>query len=339
MKSNGDAQRIRTMGLITLILIVASSLFLSGCGAERSKVYRVGILSGIPPFATMGDGFKAGMAELGYVEGENIVYDVREINADPDEQRRVLKEFVDDEVDLIFAFATEAALDAKAATEGTDIPVVFAMANLEGVDLVGSIRQPGGNITGVRYPGPDLAIKRFEMLLEIAPQTKRLYLPYRENYPANHSALEVLHPAAAAAGVTLVEAPLSSADDLEADLQARAAADDIGIDAVLIMPDDITQSPPGWPMLSEFAAEHKIPIGGSASYEADTGAVFSYINDNIETGRLAAPLADKIFNGTPAGTIPVVTPESELRLNYKVAQELGLTVPEGMMSMAAEIIR
>jgi putative ABC transport system substrate-binding protein len=339
MESNGSVQRKRIMALIALILIVAGSLFLSGCGTEQPRVYQVGILSGIPPFAPIADGFKAEMTELGYVEGENIVYDVQETNADPDEQRRVLEQFVADEVDLIFAFATEAAIDAKAATEGTDIPVVFAMANLEGIDLVENMRQPGGNITGVRYPGPDLAIKRFEFLMEIAPQTERLYVAYRGAYPANHSALEVLRPVAEAAGVTLVEVPLTSAADLEADLQARAAADDIGIDAILIMPDDITQSPPGWPMLSEFAAEHKIPIGGSASFEADTGAVFSYINENVETGRLAAPLADKIFNGTPAGDIPVVTPESELRLNYKLAQELGLTVPESLVSLAVEVIR
>jgi len=338
MQSNYRFQSQKRIWLTILAWSILIGLFLSSCGTQ-SKVYRVGIVSGIAPFASIADGFKAEMTELGYVEGENIVYDVQEINADPEEQKRVLEQFVEDEVDLIFAFATEAALDAKTATAGTDIPVVFAMSNIEGVDLVDSIRQPGGNITGVRYPGPDLALKRFEFLMDIAPQTERLYVAYRDAYPANHSALEVLRPAAEASGVTLVEVPLTSATDLEADLQARTAAGDIGIDAILIMPDDITQSPPGWPMLSEFAAEHKIPIGGSAGFEADTGAVFSYINENMETGRLAAPLADKILNGAPAGDIPVVTPESELRLNYKVTEELGLTIPEGLLSIAVEVIR
>jgi putative ABC transport system substrate-binding protein len=246
---------------------------------------------------------------------------------------------VADKVDLIFVLPTEAALLAKAATAETDIPVVFAMAGLEGTDLVDSVRQPGGNITGVRYPGPELTVRRFEILNEMTPHLSRLYISYRQTYPANRIALEELHSVAEASGITLVEVPLASVEDLEADLQARAAADDIGMDAILIMPDDITQSPDGWPLISQFAAEHKIPIGGSAAFEADTGAVFSYINENITTGKLAAPLADKIFKGTPAGTIPVVTPESELRINYKLAQGLGLTVSEGLLSQATEIIR
>jgi putative ABC transport system substrate-binding protein len=75
------------------------------------------------------------------------------------------------------------------------------------------------------------------------------------------------------------------------------------------------------------------------SYWADAGAVFSYMIGVPECGELAAALADKILEGTPAGTIPVVTPEQYLFLNYKVAQEMGLTVPEGMLSMATEIIR
>jgi putative ABC transport system substrate-binding protein len=61
--------------------------------------------------------------------------------------------------------------------------------------------------------------------------------------------------------------------------------------------------------------------------------------DNIEVGQLAAPLVDKIFKGTPAGTIPVITPDPHLHLNFKLAQELGLTVPEGLLNQANEVIR
>ena len=105
------------------------------------------------------------------------------------------------------------------------------------------------------------------------------------------------------------------------------------------MPEVLTQSPAGWAAISQFAAEHKVPIGGAMPFTADHGALFSYVGDNVEMGKLAASLADKIFKGTAAGTIPVVTPEDRLRLNYKVAQELGLTMPDGLLSMAMEIIR
>jgi putative ABC transport system substrate-binding protein len=299
----------------------------------------VGILNGFSPFADIAEGFKAKMTELGYVEGENIVYDVKIANFDPAEEQRILQQFMVDDVDLIFTFATEAALSAKAATAGTDTPVVFAFGVLEGNDLIESVRQPGGNITGVRFPGPDLSVKRLEILHELVPQAKRVGIIYNSNYPANKSQLEELRPVSPALGISLVEIPIAQVADIEADLQARTASGDIGMDAILIITDDLSQSPDGWPLISQFAAEHKIPIAGSAAFEADTGAVFSYIPDIFETGQLAAPMADKVLKGTPAGTIPVVTPESRLRLNYKLAQELGLTVPEGLLSQATEIIR
>lgn len=340
MINKHNVQNKKGFWLAVLILMMFGSLVLSGCGAQAApKVYRVGVLNGFPPMADIVDGFKAEMTELGYIEGENIVYDVQTVIADPAKEQQILEQFVADEVDLIFAFATEAALAAKAATQGTDIPVVFAHAGLEGNDLVEGVRQPGGNITGTRFPGPVNTVKRFEFLLELVPQAKRVYITYNENYPANQASLEALRPAASSLGIILVEDPLTSVEEIQANLQARAASDDIGMDAILIMPDDLSQSPAGWPLIAEFAAEHNVPIGGAAPFTADTGALFSYVPEFFEVGQLAAPLADKVLKGTPAGTIPVATPEDRLRLNYKRAQELGITVSESLLSRAAEIIR
>lgn len=323
--------------ILCVILLAAGCVFFGGCG-EKKKVYRVGILSGLDAFQGMADGFIAGMTELGYIEGENITYDLRRTNMDLAEIRQILKQFVDDKVDMIYTFPTEPAVEAKTVVQSTNIPVVFASANIEGVDLVDSVGVPGGNITGCRYPGPDLAIKRFEILSELMPQLKRLGIIYNINYPANKPAIEVLRPVAVAAGVTLVEVPVTDIKQIQDDFRERAEAADIGMDAILIMPDDFTQSPAGWTMVAEFAAGQKIPIAGSAGFEADTGAVFSYIPDNVETGKLAATVADKIFKGTPAGKIMVITPYSKLRLNYKAIKALGLTAPDGLLSQADEVI-
>lgn len=325
---------------LTRIWFVVIILLVSGCGAQPvPKIYRVGILNGFDAFADIANGFKAKMTELGYVEGQNIVYDIQGSNLDPDKEQQIVKKFVADDVDLIFTFATEAAISAKVGTAGTTIPVVFAFGVLEGNDLVESVRRPGGNITGVRFPGPDLSVKRLEILHRLASQARRVGIIYNSNYPANKSQLEELRPAAASLGLSLIEVPVTNVAEIQADLQARTSAADIGLDAILIITDDLSQSPDGWPMISKFAAEHKIPIAGSAAFEADSGAILSYIPDTLETGKLAAPLADKILKGTSAGTIPVVTPESHLRLNNKIAQELGLTIPEGLLSQAEEIIR
>jgi putative tryptophan/tyrosine transport system substrate-binding protein len=330
--------------MLILTLLTLAGFLLSGCGTasgaeDTAKVYRVGILSGLDFFAPTADGFKAKMTELGYIEGQNIVSDLQKTNFDPAVEEQILQKFVADKVDLIFVFPTEASLAAKAATQGTNIPVLFANAFVEGNTLVESVRQPGGNITGVRFPGPDMGVKRLEILHQLAPQAKRIWVPYLQGYPSVPPVLEVLRPAAVALGVTLVEVPASSPAELQADLDARAQSADIGLDAILTIPEPLNVNPDAFAAISKFAVEHKVPIAGAFVSAEGNGIVFANLSDYVEVGELAAPLADKIFKGIPAGTIPVVSPELHLQINYKVAQELGLTVPEGLLSQATEIIR
>jgi putative ABC transport system substrate-binding protein len=314
-----------------VIVLIVGGLLLRGRSAAQPQVYRVGILSGLDFLSDTADSFKAEMTELGYVEEENIIYDMQMTNFDPDEEQRILEKFVADEVDLILTFPTEVSLAAKAATQETSIPVLFASAFIEGNDLVESVRQPGGNITGVRYPGPDLAIKSLETLVEVAPQVKRVWVPYLQGYPSVPSQLEIMRPAAASLGVTLVEFPATSVADVQADLQARTQSADPGIDAILYIYEPLSTWPDVNDVVDEFAAKHQLPIGNDV--------LFRLVVNNVQVGRQAAPLADKILKGTPAGTIPVVSADPVLTINYAVAQELGLTVPEGLLRRADKVIR
>jgi len=324
--------------MLLAALLVAVCMFLSSCNEKKNKVYRVGILSGLNYMADATNGFKAKMTELGYVEGKNIIYDLQKTDFDMAMYKSSLKKFVDDKVDLIFVFPTEASIEAKTATHRTNIPVVFAVANIEGTGLVDSVRQPGGNITGVRYPGPDLAIKRFEIMLELAPQAKRMWIPYQRGYPIVTSQLEVLRPAAASAGVTLEEAPADNAAELRAILDARNKSIDIGMDAILALAEPLFVTPDAFEVMGKFAAEHRLPIGGALMLVGGYGSVFGVNIDPTNTGKQAAILADKILRGTPAGTIPVVSSESYFEINYKAARELGLKVSEGLLGRADKII-
>jgi len=302
-------------------------------------VYRVGVLSGLDFVANITDGLKTKMTELGYIEGKNIIYDVQKTNFDMDAYKRILKKFVTDKVDVIFVFPTEASLEAKAATQGTSIPVVFAFAQVEGMGLINSVREPGGNITGVRYPGPDLAVKRFEVMRELAPQARRMLIPYQKGYPIVTSQLEALRPVAAAAGITLVELPANNAAELEAALQTRAKSADVGFDAILFVAEPLAVTPDAFAVMGKFAYERKMPIGGALMEAGGYGSVFGVNVENVAVGKQAAPLIDKILKGTPAGTIPVVSAESYFQINYKVAQDLGIKVPEGLLRQANEVIR
>jgi putative tryptophan/tyrosine transport system substrate-binding protein len=339
MDNKNSNDRYQKIWLL-LTWVSVFSLLLSACGAAQApKVYHVGIVYTQSTFVNIISGFKAEMTDLGYVEGKNINYDVQLVVPGTSTSLSISKKFVTDKVDLIFAFATSAVVDAKAATQGTNIPVIFAFSTIEGNNLVNSVGAPGGNITGVRYPGADLTAKRFELLIQILPQVKRLYISYQPTYPTAPSALAALRPAAAAAGVTLIESQTAKVEDISADLNARANTGDTGMDAILIMPENLSQTTTGWGAINKFAADHQIPIAGNAVVQAQQGALFSYAPDLTEHGKQAALLADKIFKGTPAGTIPVVTPESQLTLNYKVAQQLGITLPDGLLKQANMIIR
>lgn len=341
MLGNHRSHHKTRTGWSLLLWITAATILLSGCGAPAPKVYHLGVLSGLDAFAPTIDGLKSKMAELGYTEGKNIVYDVQKTNVDMDAYKKITQKFVQDKVDLIFVFPTEAAMEAKAATQSTDVPVVFDLAftDVKGVDLINSVREPGGNITGSRFPSADIASKRLEILLEMVPNAKRIFVPYLKDYPNVPGQLEAIRPLAQKAGVTLSEFGATSPQDLQAELDKRAAAGDVGMDAILLIAEPLALTPDFFAVTGKFSYEHKIPIGGALMQVGDYGSIFGLLPNAQQAGEQAALLVDKVLKGTNAGTIPVVTEESDLQINVKAAQALGVKVPDGLLQMANQIIR
>ena len=304
-----------------------------------TKVYRVGVLCGLEFFCKTQDGFKAGMTELGYIEGKNIIYDFQKTNFEPDKEKAILAKFVQDKVDLIVTYPTEVSLAAKAAIAGTSIPLLFDTAFIEGVNLINSIPEPGNNLTGVRYPGPDLAVKRLEIMLEIAPNTKRVLVAYQKGYPIVAPELETLKPAASSKGVTLVEFPANNAAELQTYLDKLPKTGDVGFDAILMISEPLAVSPDAFPMLGKFATEHKLPLGGAFMSMAGYDTIFGVDIDSVAAGKQAAPLADKILKGSPAGNIPVLTAESFFQLNNKAATAQGITLSESLLDRADQVVK
>lgn len=280
-------------------------------------------------------GFKRQMAELGYVEGKNITYEiVRGLN--PVGNQALVKQLVDEHVDLIVAYPTEASLEAKEGTKGTHIPIISLAASVEGTGLIESIRSPGGNLTGVRFPIPEVAQKRLDILHQIAPKATRVWVPYLKDYPTVAAGLGSIRDQAKADGITLVEGAFSTPDELAAYLSAQEKSPTF--DAVLTIPEPLSILPPFISQIYAFADAHKLPVAGAEVHADATGPIFSSIPDSAGFGELAAPLADKIFKGADPGSIPIVTPGSVFSVNYKVAQRLGLDLGENLLSTADVII-
>jgi putative tryptophan/tyrosine transport system substrate-binding protein len=333
------SSRRRTPRVWLCFAVIAACLCLSACVAPKPQVRRVGILCGLDVLFPTTDCFKAGMKEIGYIEGTNIIYDTQRTDFDLPAQERILRKFVADKVDLIVVLSSESAVLAKEVTRGAKIPIVFCQTYTEGTNLIASVPEPGGNITGVRYPGPDFALKRFEILHELVPKAKVFWVPYARNVEIVPPQLEVLRPAAAEAGITLVESPADSASDLIEFLEARDKAGDAPIDAVLLISEPLMRAPAVFKVLGKFASEHRIPIGGTPYSLGEYSTAFGVATDRMTVGRLAAQQAHKVLRGIPAGTIPVVTADSYFQINYKAAQKLGLDVPEDLLRQADKIVR
>jgi putative tryptophan/tyrosine transport system substrate-binding protein len=339
MKTVRQSTRKKFTSRLTSIIVLTATLVLvlSGCAKAPPKIYRVGVLSGLGFIADITDGFKAKMAELGYVEGQNIAYDVQKTDFDMDAYGKTLQKFVDDKVDLIVVFPTEASILARTITEGTNIPVVFTYALVEGMGIVDDIRNPGGNLTGVRYPGADIAVKRLELLRQLAPDAKRIIMPYQRGYPIVAPQVEALQQAAAAAGVTLIEAPADDADGVRAAFAAQS--DQEPIDAILMLVEPLAVTPGPFEAMAKYAYDHKILIGGAMMAAGGYESVFDVGVKSYDAGVQAAPIADKILKGTAPGSIPVASSDSYMIVNYKAAQKLGITVPENVLAQADQIIR
>jgi putative ABC transport system substrate-binding protein len=346
MQGNMNRKVFFVFTILSLTVLVGAIL-VAGClgtGQEKNsssgKVWHVGVLSGMAFFADTEDGFREKMAELGYTDGKNIVYDSRKmIGFDQPAYQSALKDFRENKVDLVLVFPTEASQEAKAAMKGTGIPVVFANVITEDTGLIESVRQPGGDITGVRWGGPDLALQRYEIMRELVPGATRILVPYQRDYPITKSQLAALRSAASADGITLVEIPADNATELEAELNKQAGSVNKKDTVILAIAEPLFVTPDSFSIIGAFADTHAIPAGGPFMSVNGHETVFGLTPRNAPQGRQAAVLADKIFRGTPAGEIPVITAENYFQMNYRQAQQLGLPVSEGLLSRADEIIR
>ncbi len=273
------------------------------------------------------------MRELGWIEGQTILYD--RVYAD-DQQRdlhRLAVELVARKPELIYAPPTPATLAAKQAT-GT-IPIVFAaVGDPVGTGLVASLARPGGNVTGVVSVVDSLAPKRVELLREILPGAKRLGFLSDPTDPRSSIDRAALAPVATALGLTIVVAEGSNPVDFEA---AVARLTDQGVDAIL---SGTTITANLRERLVELANRQRVPVVGHASYMAAAGALFAYGASRADQLRRSAQLVDKILEGAKPADSPVEQPTKfELVINLKAARSLGLTIPRSLLLRADEVIQ
>jgi putative ABC transport system substrate-binding protein len=279
-------------------------------------------------------GYRLGLNDAGYVEGQNIAIEYRWAEGQYDRLPELAADLVRRRVDVILTPGSNlAALAAKAAT--STIPIVFNM----GVDpvklgLVASLARPGGNVTGVSNLSVELGAKRIELLHELVPNAKVIAVLVN---PTNLNTESVTKDAQAAAGALGLQTHVlgaSSERDFDAAFTTFAQRGD---GALVIAPDPFFNSRPG--QLVALAARHALPAIYSLHDFAEAGGLMTYGPANLDSGRLAAGYIARILKGARPAELPVIQPTKfELVVNLKAAKALGLTIPESFLLRADEVI-
>jgi putative ABC transport system substrate-binding protein len=305
---------------IKIVCLPLTLFLLTVAEAQQStKIFRVGILvsASTAVAAPWIDAFRQGLRELGYIEGKNIILEIRGGEARPDRLAHLASELAGLKVDIIVAGGTPALRAAIKAT-GT-IPIVMRASTdpVEG-GFVPSLARPGGNITGVTSITVDLSEKRFELLAEAVPGVRRIaVLTTSQRVAAGESS--VYKKLEAVARVLGVKLHVLSARDPETIDKAFVAMTKERAQALLVTPN------PRYLQHGEriinHAAAHRLPAIYYQPIFVENGGLMSYATNNADEYRRAAVYVDKILKGAKPADIPVEQPTKfELVINLKTAK-------------------
>ena len=308
-----------------------------GC-TKTERQFHIGILSGLDYFLPTIDGVKSKMTELGYVEGQNIHYNIQRADFNVEKYTHIVQTFISEQVDLIFVYPTEATQITKKIATSTKIPVVFAGVYTENTDIVKDLTTPGENITGVRWPGADLVVQGLEVLLELIPSTKSILVPYQKDYSIIDMQISALREITKKRNIELIQLPTTDNNELKSKL-AKLTANNQFPDAILYIKDPLSASEQAFQIIAHFAKQRNIPTGGTMHFTRDYEVIFDTNPQHFAMGEKAAIIIDKILRGTPAGSIPVFSTDPFLQINYRALKQMNIPVSEGPLSRANEIIR
>jgi putative ABC transport system substrate-binding protein len=304
--------------------------------AERSgKVARIGFLGATSPagYGPRIEALRAGLRELGYIEGANLVLEYRWAEGNYYRLPALVAELVRLKVDVIVTHGTPASLVAKQATES--IPIVVAIiGDPVASGVVGSVARPGGNITGSSFFSPELDGKRLELLKEAMPQLTRVAVLLNSDNPVYAGPTwNVTEQMARSLDLHLQRFGVRATNELEGafeNMQGQGAQAVSVLDDALLQADVVT--------IAALANKARLLSIGSKEF-AQAGAVIGYGVDFVAALHRAAFFVDKILKGSKPGDLPIEQASKfEFILNLRSARALGLELPTGILLRANEVI-
>src|SRR5215510_7909948 len=299
-------------------------------GKSSEKIFRIGVLAPgcHPPSSTL-DILLQGLRDLGYVEGQNLVIEWRYSEGKAERFADLAAELVRQNVDLIVAVSTPAALAAKHATQTIPIVMVY-VADPIGTGLVTGLAQPGGNITGVSDMATELSAKRLELLKEAVPTLSRVAVLWNAADPGMVLQFREIEAAARVLDVTLQPLEVRGPNDFELAFTAMTRERP---DALFVVAEVLTLTHRC--QVLDFAAQHRLPAMYEFGLFARDGGLMAYGPKLAETFQRGAYYIDRILKGTKPAYLPVEQPmRFELVINLETAKGLSLTLPPTLLVQA-----
>lgn len=324
------------IGLVLGSILLALSFLAEA--QQSGKVPRIGLLisASSAETATFIDGFRQGLREAGYVEGKDIVLEIRGGGADSDRLSHLVAELVQLRVDIIVA-GGRPALTAAMKTTNT-IPIVMRTAS-DPVEagFVPSLARPGGNITGVTNVTTKLIGKHLKLIAEVIPGVNRVAVLAAARDQARFMATDEFKEMEAAARSLRVKLQILWARDPSAIDNAFVAMANEGARALVVTPH--ARNVQHGERILKHAAKNRLPAIYPLRVLVENGGLMSYAANHADEYRRAAVYVDKILKGAKPGDLPIEQPTKfELVINLKTAKALGLKIPAHLLMEADKVI-
>lgn len=327
-----------------LLSVAVMATLLTGCGSNgqgdannsgttSSDTVEIGVIQ-YTQHASLDEayqGFVDGLAEAGYVEGENLTLNFQNASGEVGNCQSISDTFVNSDADLVLAIATPAAQSAVKTLEETDIPVVFtAVTDAVEAKIVNSNEAPGKNVTGTL----DMPVieDQIAVIKEILPDVKTLGILYSSSEANSEIQAGEAKAAAEALGMDVVVQTASSTNDIQQVITSVVGS----VDAIYIPSDNGFAS--AIATVKNAAVDNQLPVFCAVEAMIQEGGIATTAINYYDLGKQTAAQAVRILNGEKASEIPVETQEEcQLVVNKTFAESVGVTLSDELLSKAATV--
>jgi putative tryptophan/tyrosine transport system substrate-binding protein len=326
----------RGWALAVVLILSLLAAPLAGQAQPAGKKARVGVLL-LPPRAGAGGTYiqalREGLRNLGYVEGQNLVIEIRSAEGNPELLPRLGAELLKTRPQVLITSGTEGILTLKRAT--ATVPIVMAtVMDPMALGVAASLSQPGGNLTGLAILSHELTSKRLQLFKEAVPRLSRVAVLFNPANQANAAMLREVENAAPTLGLRWQNVGVRRAEELAGAFETIRASQANGL---LVIEDSVLVSHRA--RIVESVARLQLPAMYAFRQFVDAGGLMSYGPDLPASFRRAAIYVDKILKGANPGELPIEQPTRfELVVNQKTAKALGLTIPPSVLLRANQVV-